>query len=332
MRMCAEYAFDIDAALRDNELRTAADPHYMDRQRDITSSMRAILMDWLVEVAEEYNLQNETLYLTFNFVDRFLSKQNVMRTKLQLVGVAAMLIAAKVEEIYPPLVEDFVYITDNSYSRSQVLHMEKVILDTLAFELVATTPLPFLIRYSRSLPGLPAETLSLARYYLELSIQSYLLIRYLPSQMAAAALALALSTRGFAPWSPSLAYYSQYSQADLKACVLDLTRHISTVPHSQLQGIWEKFSHSKWHRVSEGRIWTAGDPIPFQMASASSSSASASSSSTKIPHQGPLSTQQNSSSNTNTNTPISVTGATSLVHPSSHSFTAISASAPSQFR
>lgn len=69
-------------------------PGYMKKQPDITYSMRAILVDWLVEVAEEYRLHSETLYLAVSFIDRFLSYMSVVRAKLQLVGTAAMFIAA----------------------------------------------------------------------------------------------------------------------------------------------------------------------------------------------------------------------------------------------
>lgn len=95
---------------------------YMFKQRDINHSMRAILVDWLVEVAEEYRLHPRTLYLSVAYIDRFLSEMSVQRGKLQLVGVTCMLLASKYEEIYPPAVDEFVYITDNTYKREQVLH------------------------------------------------------------------------------------------------------------------------------------------------------------------------------------------------------------------
>lgn len=72
----------------------------MRKQPDITNSMRAILVDWLVEVGEEYKLQNETLYLAVNYIDRFLSSMSVLRGKLQLVGTAAMLLASYVYLIF----------------------------------------------------------------------------------------------------------------------------------------------------------------------------------------------------------------------------------------
>lgn len=102
------------------QLKNRPKPSYMKRQPDIDHKMRAILVDWLVEVAEEYKLLPQTLYLTINYIDRFLSVMSVLRGKLQLVGTACMLIASKFEEIYPPEVSEFVYITDDTYPAKQV--------------------------------------------------------------------------------------------------------------------------------------------------------------------------------------------------------------------
>jgi len=82
-------------------------------------------------VGEEYNLNAETLYLAVNYVDRFLSFMSVQRSKLQLVGTACMFIAAKYEEIYPPDVGEFVYITDDTYNKKQVLRMEHLVLKVI---------------------------------------------------------------------------------------------------------------------------------------------------------------------------------------------------------
>jgi cyclin A len=119
----------------------------MRRQRDINYNMRTILVDWLVEVAEEYRLTRETLFIAVGYIDRFLSEMAVQRGKLQLVGVTCMLLAAKYEEIHPPSMEDFVYITDNTYSRDQVIKMEHVILKVLKFDMGACTVLTFLDQF-----------------------------------------------------------------------------------------------------------------------------------------------------------------------------------------
>ena len=97
---------------------------YMIHQTDINEKMRSILIDWLVEVHLKFKLVPETLFLTVNLIDRYLERKVVMRNRLQLVGVSAMLIACKYEEIYAPEVRDFVFITDNAYTRDQIFLME----------------------------------------------------------------------------------------------------------------------------------------------------------------------------------------------------------------
>lgn len=128
-------------------MRHRPKPMYMRKQQDISHSMRTILVDWLVEVGEEYRLHNETLCLAVSYIDRFLSVMSVVRAKLQLVGTAAMFIAAKYEEIYPPDVGEFVYITDNTYTKKQVLRMEQLILKVLTFDLCVPTTSVFLNAY-----------------------------------------------------------------------------------------------------------------------------------------------------------------------------------------
>ena len=93
---------------------------YMNRQPDLTHNMRSILVDWLQEVAEEYQLTMDTLALAVAYLDRFLSKMSVSRSKLQLLGATCMYLAAKFEEIYPPEIAEFVYITDDTYTKRQV--------------------------------------------------------------------------------------------------------------------------------------------------------------------------------------------------------------------
>lgn len=89
-----EYQVDILTYLKSAELKHRPKPTYMRKQPDLTHTMRTILVDWLVEVGEEYRLHNETLYLAVSYVDRFLSYMSVVRAKLQLVGTAAMFIAS----------------------------------------------------------------------------------------------------------------------------------------------------------------------------------------------------------------------------------------------
>ena len=106
------YLRDIDRLLQETEGLRHASASYMSKQTDINAKMRGILIDWLVEVHLKFKLLPETLYLTVNLIDRFLEQERmIMRDKLQLVGVTAMFLACKYEEIFAPECIDFVYIT-----------------------------------------------------------------------------------------------------------------------------------------------------------------------------------------------------------------------------
>lgn len=245
-----EYAAEIHTYLREMEEKTRPKAGYMKKQPDITTSMRAILVDWLVEVGEEYKLQNETLYLAVNYIDRFLSSMSVLRGKLQLVGTAAMLLASKFEEIYPPEVAEFVYITDDTYTKKQVLRMEHLVLKVLSFDLAAPTINQFLTQYVLN-HSVSKQVESLAMYLSELSlVDSEPFLKYLPSQTAAAAYILANHTVTGGSWPKSLTEMSGYSLEDLMPCVEDLHKTYLNAPQHAQQSIREKYKGPKYHEVS----------------------------------------------------------------------------------
>jgi len=223
---CNEYKDEILTYMRQEELVNRAKPNYMKKQQDITSSMRSILVDWLVEVSEEYKLNVETLYLAVNYTDRFLSQMSVLRGKLQLVGTAGMYIAAKYEEISPPDVTEFVYITDDTYTKKQVLRMEHLLLKVLDFRMNTPTINCFLTHFLRFLKMTQLNTSekveSLARYLAELTlIESETYLSFLPSQIAASAIYLSMYTLG-KKWTKEIAAQIGYEfdLSELKECII----------------------------------------------------------------------------------------------------------------
>ena len=160
---CGEYARDIYAYLKQREAVFAVRENYLEGS-GITSKMRSLLIDWMVSVHQQFELCQETLFLSVNLLDRYLELKvlDTPRSKLQLVGVASMLIAAKYEEIYAPEVKDFVYITDRAYTERDVLKMEIKILSALNFDLGRPLPLHFLRRASKA-GGVEAATHTLAK-------------------------------------------------------------------------------------------------------------------------------------------------------------------------
>ena len=122
---CIEYKKEINDYVLSIEDKYMADPHSIEKQKDITNRMRSILVDWLIDVNIRFNLSSETFFLTISIVDRYIEKKQIKKDFLQLLGVTASLIASKYEEIYPPEVNDYVYITDNAFNRNQILSIDR---------------------------------------------------------------------------------------------------------------------------------------------------------------------------------------------------------------
>ncbi|CAN6449706.1 unnamed protein product [Victoria cruziana] len=255
--MCQPYASDIYEFLQSSEVKRRPASNYMDSvQNDVTANMRSILVDWLVEVAEEYKLVADTLYLTISYVDRFLSANALNRQKLQLLGVSCMLIASKYEEISPPHVEDFCYITDNTYTKEEVVEMERKILTFLKFELSNPTIKTFLRRFVISaqgrnkLPNLLLEFLS--NFLAELSLLEYGCLEFLPSQIAASILFVARFTINpkTHPWTMVLQNATGYKPSELKDCAHIIHELQLNKRQSTLLAVREKYNQHKFKCVS----------------------------------------------------------------------------------
>ncbi|OVA15930.1 Cyclin [Macleaya cordata] len=258
-QMCAPYASDIYDYLHSMELENKRRPmpDYIEKiQKDITTNMRGILVDWLVEVAEEYKLVSDTLYMTVSYIDRFLSSNALIRQRLQLLGVSCMLIASKYEEISPPHVEDFCYITDNTYSKEEVVKMETNILKILNFEMGSPTTKTFLRRFTRvaqencKSPSLQLEFLGC--YLAELSLLDYACIRFLPSMIAASVIFLTKFTiqPNMHPWNTTLQQCSGYKPSDLKDCVLAIHEIQLSKKWGSLVAVRDKYRQHKFKCVA----------------------------------------------------------------------------------
>ncbi|KAG5895620.1 hypothetical protein JTB14_017729 [Gonioctena quinquepunctata] len=245
-----EYRVDIYKYLREHEVRHRPKPGYMKKQPDVTSNMRTILVDWLVEVAEEYKFHTETLFLAVNYIDRFLSYMSVVRAKLQLVGTAAMFLAAKYEEIYPPDVSEFVYITDDTYNKRQVVRMEHLILKVLGFDLSVPTPLTF-ITATCVCNRLSEKTMYLAMYLSELALlNGDICLEFLPSLIAASAVAIARHTLEEEVWTCLLFESTGYGLKQLRSCIEFLNTMFASAPTFPQHAIQDKYKSQKYMHVS----------------------------------------------------------------------------------
>jgi len=244
-----EYVNDIYEYFRQTEARRAPSPNYMSKQVDLNAKMREILIDWLVEVHLKFKLRHETLFLTVNLIDRFLERKAVARTKLQLVGCTAMLIASKYEEIYSPEVKDFVYISDKAYTREQILAMETIILNTLEFNLTVPSSLQFASRFLK-IARATKQVSQLTHYLLELTLPEYKFLKYLPSEQAAGCVSLACRMGGMPSWSANLQSYTQFAESALVPVVQDVYA-VLTVPTPKYFAVRKKYSHTKLGEVAK---------------------------------------------------------------------------------
>lgn len=251
---CAEYAQEIFENLRQSERLRRPGTTYMESvQTDINPAMRSILVDWLVEVGQEYRLSSDTLFLSVAYVDRFLSLCDIKRNRLQLAGVTAMLVASKYEEIYAPQIDEFCFITDNTYVREDVLSMERELLNALEFDLTQPTTKTFLRRFIKAASGeIPLDVVFefLCSYLAELTLMDYSMLNYLPSQIAASCVMLGLFLLGKPRWSTTLVHYSSYVPRDLKPCVQAIHSLFLGAKTSALPASREKYSSSKYGSVS----------------------------------------------------------------------------------
>jgi hypothetical protein len=140
-----EYMNDILESLFEEEEKfyMKLNPFYYNFQNEINPNMRAILIDWLIDVHLKFNFRQETLYITINIIDRYLSLKRIERCNFQLLGVTALFIACKQNEISFRKLNEYVYITDNAYSEEDIKKMENKVLNTLNFDLLFPSSLTF---------------------------------------------------------------------------------------------------------------------------------------------------------------------------------------------
>ncbi|KAK0404054.1 hypothetical protein QR680_017259 [Steinernema hermaphroditum] len=248
-----EYAFDIFRyyKIREGKFRVG---DYGTRQRQVTKEMRAVLLDWMVEVQENFELNHETLYLAVKLVDTYIGnvKETVRREDLQLVASSAIFIAAKYDERHPPLIDDFLYICEDQFTRDQLCAMERKMFKVVGFDIGMPLSYRFLRRYAK-VSKVDMATLTLARFILETSLMFVEFVMVPESLMAAAAFLLALRMKKMEDWTPVLKKYSGYKVEDVESLMWALNHmmHSRATLYPKLQTVFSKYSHEIFFEVAK---------------------------------------------------------------------------------
>ncbi|XP_050233874.1 cyclin-A2-1 isoform X2 [Mercurialis annua] len=237
----AEYIDEIYQFYWVSETENLSLANYMSIQTEITPKMRGILINWLIEVHLRFELMSETLYLMVILLDQYLCQIPIKKNEMQLVGLTALLLASKYEDSWPPRIKDLLSISAESYTRDQMLLMEKLILKKLKFRLNAPTPYVFLLRFLKAAQS-DLEHDHLAFYLIELSLVEYEVLKFKPSMLCASAIYVARSTLQISPaWTPLLVKHARYEVSQIRDCAEMVLGFQKAARNSDLKVTYEKY-------------------------------------------------------------------------------------------
>ncbi|KAH7388715.1 cyclin-like protein [Pyrenochaeta sp. MPI-SDFR-AT-0127] len=245
--MVSEYVVEIFEYLKELEIATMANPDYMDSQNELEWKMRGILVDWLLEVHTRFRLLPETLFLAVNIIDRFLSAKIVQLDRLQLVGVTAMFIASKYEEVLSPHVQNFRHVADDGFTEDEILSAERFVLAALNYDLSYPNPMNFLRRISKA-DNYDIQTRTLGKYLLEIGCLDHRFLAHPPSQVAAAAMYMARLVLERGPWDATLSHYAGYNEEEIQPVLHLMIDYLSgPVVH---EAFFKKYASKKFLKAS----------------------------------------------------------------------------------
>lgn len=222
------------------------------KQTDITENMRSITVDWLLEVAEEYHLANETFHLGVTILDKYIDLDHeIPRSKLQLYAVAAFLIASKYEEVASISINDLTYISDNTFTAAQIRNAEVEMLVALKYEITDPTCANFASIYFDILKP-TIEQRTMAKYIMDSSRIHMSGYKYLPSLIAAGAIFYAIRAapgKTKRAWTPKMETVTGYSEKKVRKVALLAVN--SWLKPDKLEAVNKKYARVVNHNVSK---------------------------------------------------------------------------------
>lgn len=246
----AEYVDDIYQYYWVAEAQNPPCTNYMSIQTELTPSIRSILINWLIEVHFKFDLMQETLYLTVTLLDRYLSQVQIKKNEMQLVGLTALLLASKYEDFWHPRVKDLISISAESYTRDQMLRMEKLILKKLKFRLNTPTPYVFMLRFLKAAQS-NKKLEHLAFYLVDLCLVEYEALKFKPSLLCASALYLARCTLQMTPaWTPLLEKHARYHVVQMRECAEMILNFQKAARSGRLKVTYDKYMNSDLGKVA----------------------------------------------------------------------------------
>ena len=230
---------------------------YMSRQKEINDKMKSILVDWIIDVHFKFGFTDETLFMTISIIDRYLSICQITRTNFQLLGITALMIACKHEEIDLPKIDDFIYITDNAYVKNEVIKMEEDVLYKLNFSFLYPSPIKF-FEYLSLHFGFSKKHHMMGKYLMESFLLDVKNVKYKPSIISCACAYIVMKFFKMANYHDSYnkKFYNldetveRYSEHNIKECAKDICLLVDNINKTNYQACLKKYSKPEQEKVS----------------------------------------------------------------------------------
>jgi hypothetical protein len=232
--------------------------NYMKEQKEINEQMRSILIDWIIDVHYKFGFTDETLFMTVLIIDRYLTVKQITRAKLQLLGITALMIACKHEEIDLPKVDDFIYITDNAYVKDEVLKMENDVLKELSFNLLYPSQIKF-FEYLSIHFGFDKKKHMMGKYLMESFLIDIKCTKYKPSIISSACCYIVMKFFKMENYQESYdkKFYSliinddsKYTEHEIKECAKDICLFVDNINKTKFLACQKKYAKPEQEKVS----------------------------------------------------------------------------------
>jgi len=230
---------------------------YMKNQKELNEKMRSILIDWIIDVHYKFGFTDETLFMTVSIIDRYLTVTQIKRSNFQLLGITALLIASKHEEIDLPKVDDFIYITDNAYVKDDVIKMEEDVLSKLNFSFLYPSPIKFFEYLSLHFNYEKKHHL-MGKYLMETFLLDIKNTKYKPSIISCACAYIVMKFFKFQNYYESYhkKFYTldenkdKYSESNIKECAKDICLFVDNINKTNYQACIKKYSKPEQEKVA----------------------------------------------------------------------------------
>ena len=230
---------------------------YMTRQTEINEKMRSILVDWLIDVHFKFGFTDETLFMTVSIIDRYLSVAQITRTNFQLLGITALMIACKHEEIDLPKIDDFIYITDNAYKKDEVIKMEFDVLSKLNFAFLYPSPIKFFEYLSFNF-NFEKKQHMMGKYLMESFLLDVKNTKYKPSIISCACAYIVMKFFKMKHYQETYnkkffvldETKEKFSEHNIKECAKDICLLVDNINKTNYQACVKKYSKPEQENVA----------------------------------------------------------------------------------